>query len=311
LQQGDIPPTGLQQCHPAAVPERAFRAAHEARARVTAQRVADEVWLPLVGRRLGSPVRVVERAALTGGYVAASVERVELDVDGRSVTVVVKAAGPVEVAAMRAIAVVGDIEPRPLAVGPGWLVLPFVNGAALGPDDPVPAAVWRTLATVHAHWRGRRPRGVPVVDAAWWAALCDRTLVAVRGGLARTGEREFSDAERALVAWRAEPAITAALARMPRTLVHGDAHRGNVLGDVLIDWGNARVAPASLDLATLRAQGATLPDDYPQPPQAESDWADVQVHVQYLGFAADHLGAARVGEMIATAAEALARLRAA
>jgi hypothetical protein len=35
----------------------------------------------------------------------------------------------------------------------------------------------------------------------------------------------------------------------------------------------------------------------------------VHVHVQYLGFAADHLGAARVGEMIATAAAARARLR--
>ncbi|HEY0813291.1 MAG TPA: phosphotransferase [Pseudonocardia sp.] len=278
---------------------------------MTVQGIADEIWLAAVRRRLGSPARVVERAALTGGYVATSVERVELDVDGRSLTVVVKAAGPVEVAAMRAVAVVGDVEPRPLAVGPDWLVLPFVNGAALGPDDPVPGPVWRTLARVHAHWRGRRPRGVPVVDAAWWAALCDRTLVAVRGGLARTGEREFADAARALMAWRAEPVIIDALARMPRTLVHGDAHRGNVLGRgdgaVLIDWGNARVAPAALDLATLRAQGATPPADYPRPTRTESDWADVHVHVQYLGFAADYLGAARVGEMIATAAAALSR----
>ncbi len=282
---------------------------------MTPQAVADDEWLPAVGRRLGSPVQVVDRAALTGGYVAASVERVDLDVAGRRVSAVVKAAGPVEVAAMRAIAVVGGIEPRPLAVGPGWLVLPFVDGSPLGPDDPVPGAVWRTLARVHAHWLGRRPRGVPVVDAVWWAALCDRTLVAVRGGLARTGEREFADAERALVAWRADSAITGALTRMARTLVHGDAHRGNVLGRadgaVLIDWGNARVAPAALDLATLRAQGAHPPEDYSQPSPAECDWADVQVHVQYLGFAADHLGAARVGEMIATAAAALSRLRAA
>ncbi len=214
---------------------------------------------------------------------------------------------------MRAIAVVGGIAPQPLAIGPDWLVLPFVDGPPLGPDEPVPDPVWRTLARVHAHWRGRRPRGVPVIDAAWWAALCDRTLVAVRGGSARTGEREFADAERALVAWRADPAITGALARMPRTLVHGDAHRGNVLGRgeeaVLIDWGNARVAPAALDLATLRAQGGVPPADHPRPALLEQDWADVQVHVQYLGFAADHLGAARVGEMIATAAAALSRLR--
>ncbi len=274
---------------------------------------ADEEWLPLLERRLGLPLTVVGRAALTGGYVSASVDRVELAAAGRQLSVVIKAAGPVEIAAMRAIAVVGDIEPRPLAIGSGWLVLPFVDGAALGPDDPVPDAVWRTLARVHAHWRGRRPRGVPVVDAAWWAALCDHTLIAVRGGLTRTGEREFADAERALMAWRAEPVIAAALARMPRTLVHGDAHRGNVLGRgdgaVLIDWGNARVAPAAVDLATLRAVGATPPEHYPRPTPLENDWADVQVHVQYLSFAADYLGAARVGEMIATAEAALARLR--
>ena len=262
-------------------------------------------WLPLLARRLGAPVRVLGRTPLTGGYVAASVERVDLAVGGQERTVVLKAAGPVEVAAMRAVAVVAG-PPQALAVGPDWLVLPFVDGPALGAADPVPERVWRTFAAVHAHWLGRRPRGIPVVDASWWAALCDRTLDAVRGGLARTGEREFADAERALLAWRADPAITTALARLPRTLVHGDAHRGNVLGDTLIDWGNARVAPAALDLATLRAQGAVPPPWFAEPPGR--DWADVHVHVQYLGFAADHLGAARVGEMIATAAAAHARL---
>ena len=140
-------------------------------------------------------MRVLDRAPLSGGYVAASVEKLVLDVDGQQRTVVLKAAEPVEVAAMRAVAVVTGLRP-PLAIGPGWLVLPFVDAPALGAAEPVPEAVWRTLAAVHAHWLGKRPRGIPVVDAAWWAALCDRTLVAVRGGLARTGEREFADAER-------------------------------------------------------------------------------------------------------------------
>lgn len=272
--------------------------------------VPDAGWLPTVQRRLGAPVRVVARAPLTGGYAAAGIERVELDVAGVALTVVVKEASPVEVAAMRALAVVADVGPRALAVGPGWLVLPFLDGPPLAPDRPVPAAVWRTLSRVHAHWSGRRPRGVPVVDAAWWAALCDRTLVAVRGAHARTGEREFAEAERALLSWRTDAAIASALVRLPRTLVHGDPHRANVLGDVLIDWGNARVAPAGLDLAVLRAQGATPPADHPVPSARERDWAEVHVHVQYLGFAADHLGATRVGAMTATAAAALTRLHA-
>lgn len=265
-------------------------------------------WLDALARRFGAPVLVRGRAPLSGGYVSASVERVDLDVGGRPLTVVLKAAGPIEVAAMRAVAVVAGA-PRALAIGPGWLVLPFLDGPPLGPADPVPEAVWRTLAAVHAHWLGRRPRGVPVVDAAWWAALCDRILVAVRGGLARTGEREFAAAERALCGWRADSAITGALARMPRTLVHGDAHRGNVLGDSLIDWGNARVAPAALDRATLCAQGAVPPPWYPEPDALERHWAQGYVHVQYLGFAADHLGAARVGEMIECASRAWGRLR--
>ena len=226
----------------------------EARLRDTGSAAPDDAWRLVLERRLGAPVRVLGRAPLTGGYMAASVEKLDLDVGGQERTVVLKAACPVEVAAMRAVAVVAG-PPRPLAIGPDWLVLPFVDAPALGAAEPVPEPVWRTLAAVHAHWLGKRPRGIPVVDAAWWAALCDRTLVAVRGGLARTGEPEFADAERGLVAWRADPAITDALARLPRTVVHGDAHRGNVLGDTLIDWGNARVAPAALDLATLRAQG--------------------------------------------------------
>ena len=266
----------------------------------------DDAWRPVLERRLGAPVRVLGRAPLSGGYVAASVEKLDLDVDGWARAVVLKVAGPVEVAAMRAVAVVAGA-PKALAIGPGWLVLPFVDAPALGAAEPVPEPVWRTLAAVHAHWLGKRARGIPVVDAAWWAALCDRTLVAVRGGLARTGEQEFVAAEQALLGWRADPVITDCLARLPRTLVHGDAHRGNVLGDTLIDWGNARVAPAALDLATLRAQGAVPPLWFAEPPGR--DWADVHVHVQYLGFAADHLGAARVGEMIATATAARAQLR--
>ncbi|HEY2203757.1 MAG TPA: phosphotransferase [Pseudonocardia sp.] len=269
---------------------------------------------------LGRPVRVTGRAPLAGGYVAASVERVDLDVAGRRGSVVLKTASPVEVAAVRAVAAVPGAEPVALAAGPGWLVLPLRSGPPLGPDQPVPDAVWDLLARVHAHWWTRRPDGVPVVDAAWWGRLCERTLVAVRGASARTGEREFAAAERALLSWGADPRVAAALARLPATLVHGDAHRGNVLGDALIDWGNARVAPPGLDLATLRAQGAADTSRYeetlarcgvrPAPGLGalQRDWADVQVHVQYLGFAADHLGAARVAEMIGTAAAALARL---
>ena len=269
--------------------------------------MSDEAWLPAAGRVFGGQARVVGRAPLAGGYAGDAVERVDLEVGGSAARVVLKSASRVEVAAMRAVAVVGGV-PGALAVGPGWVLLPFVDGPPLADGAPVPDAVWDTLARVHSHWYRKRPRGIPVVDGPWWAALCDRVLVAVRGGAARTGDPAFTDAERMLLSWRADPRILRALATLPRTLCHGDAHRGNVLGDVLIDWGNARVAPASLDLAVLCAQGAEVPARYTDhAPPWERDWGEVQANVQYLGFAADHLGAERVAEMIDLAARALAR----
>jgi aminoglycoside phosphotransferase (APT) family kinase protein len=145
--------------------------------------------------------------------------------------------------------------------------------------------------------------------------ITEHTLPAVRGARDRTGDPGLAEIAELLVAWSTDARMRAALALLPRTLTHGDAHRGNVLlapdGAVLIDWGNARVAPAGLDLATLAAQGAPAPPAYtapvipPELREVERLWAQVQVHVQYLGFAADHLGTERVVEMVDTAARAL------
>lgn len=261
---------------------------------------------------------VTARAPLAGGYVSAAVERVDLDAQRHGpVAVVLKRARLSEVSAMRALAVVPGVDrPRLLAAGRdrhgAWLVLPFYAGAPLD-DGEVPAEVWDVLGRVHAHWHRKRPRGVPVVDARWWwGMVTGHTLPAVRGARERTGDARLAEIVELLEAWSTDARLRAALALLPRTLTHGDAHRGNVLlapgGAVLIDWGNARVAPAGLDLATLAAQGAFAPDSAPGTGalhEVERLWAQVQVHVQYLGFAADHLGTARVVEMVETAARAL------
>ncbi len=282
-------------------------------------------WEAALARRLDAPVEVLARQPLTGGYVAQSVERVELDVGGRPRTVVLKRTGPVEVAAMRALAVVRGIRRgQALAIGPDWLVLPFVDGPPLTPADPLPDEVWELLARVHAHWWGKRPRGLPVVDAVWWRGLVDRTLGAVRGGADRGGEPEYRTAATALAGWRDDPVIEAALAVLPRTMTHSDPHRGNVLvdaaGPVLIDWGNARVAPGGVDVAVPVAEADCSSEAYDRAfaqlsggvdrlRAIEEPWARLHVHVQYLGFAADHLGPGRVGEMIDAATTAHARLR--
>jgi Ser/Thr protein kinase RdoA (MazF antagonist) len=281
----------------------------------------DAEWLSAVARWAGAPVSVTGRAPLAGGYVSAAVERVDLDAAGRPVAVVLKRTSPREVAALRAVAVVPGLDrPRLVATGTDrhgtWLVQPFHPGPALGADGDVPAEVWTALGRVHAHWHRRRPRGVPVVDARWWREMVTgHALPAVRGARDRTGDPQLVEVAELLLAWSTDARLGAALALLPRTLTHGDAHRGNVLldpaGAVLIDWGNARVAPAALDVATLAAQGAAAPPEYaaaavaPALREVGRLWAQVQVHVQYLAFAADHLGAARVVEMVGTADRAL------
>ncbi|MFC5996664.1 phosphotransferase [Pseudonocardia hispaniensis] len=287
----------------------------------------DDVWLPVLARRLGGSVSVTGRGLLGGGYVAAAVQRVDLEVAGRTMSVVVKQAAAAEIAAMRAVAVVVDLRrPRLLAAGRDWLVLPYYAGEPLAEGPHVPAEVWTALARVHAHWLGKRPRGLLVIDAAWWRSLCrDRIRPAVVGAGERTGDRRCGEVAEALWAWADDPRIRLALGMVPRTLVHGDAHRGNILvdseGAVLVDWGNARVAPAGVDLAVLRAQGAGDPATYqalfaeltggPQRPdlaEVERWLSDVLAHVGYLGFAADHLGVARVAELAGTAEQALSQL---
>jgi aminoglycoside phosphotransferase (APT) family kinase protein len=268
----------------------------------------DAAWLRAAARWAGAPVAVADRAPLAGGYVAAAIERVVLD---SGAAVVVKRTHAREVAAMRAIAVVPGVDrPRLLAAGRdvhgSWLVMPFYAGPALDGTGEVPDAVWATLRRVHAHWQGRRPRGVPVVDARWWRdVIATHTLPAVRGARDRTGDARFAEVAELLEAWSVDARLRAALALLPHTLTHGDVHRGNVLldpdGAVLIDWGNARVAPAGADHATVVAQGASAP----AVGEVERLWSVVQVHVQYLGFAADHLGVERVTEMAQTAARAV------
>ncbi|MFP5020184.1 aminoglycoside phosphotransferase family protein [Pseudonocardia phyllosphaerae] len=301
----------------------------------------DDDWLGPLAAKLRRPVRVASRAALTGGVVAGSVERITLD-DGTDVVLKTgdREKNAAEAAALRAVAVVnGPVRvPRMLAHGDDWLVLAHEPGEPLGPGDPVPDEVWRSLALVHAHWRRNRPRGVPVVDPRWWEGLCAQAADALdRAGADSVHDGADSGAADRIGALATDPRIGTALAALPRTLCHGDAHRGNVLrtpgGGILLDWGNARVAPGSLDTAVLAAPPVDGPADAPaapvpeiyretlhaatgaaDPPRmiaAETAWARVQAHVQYLPYSAEHLGADRAASMVRVVDEALAELGAA
>jgi aminoglycoside phosphotransferase (APT) family kinase protein len=156
-------------------------------------------------------------------------------------------------------------------------------------------------------------------------------LPAVRGAAARSVDAAgsaaevYSNAESKLLAWSSDERMLTALTVLPPTLAHGDLHRGNILegsdGAVIIDWGGARIAPGGLDLAVLAEQGGVDHDRYhvrlaeltgrpfmPALAEIERQWALAMGYVQYLGFAADHLGAERVGVMVDHAAQAFDRL---
>ncbi|MCM3846478.1 aminoglycoside phosphotransferase family protein [Pseudonocardia sp. DR1-2] len=287
---------------------------------------ADDAWLRPLARRRRRDLAVRSRTPLTGGYASGGTERIDLD-DGTAV--VLKRTGAVETAALRAVAVVnGPVRlPRMLGSGDGWVLLDHEPGAPLPVGAPVPDDVWRTLALVHAHWRRNRPRGVPVVDDAWWARLCGHAADRLRAA-------GHDTAAASVVAWAGDDRARTALRALPRTLCHGDAHRGNVVagpaGAVLLDWGNARVAVGSLDVVVLAAPPSDGPADAPSAPvpavyrdtlsgalgapdppamvAVETAWARAAAHVQYLPFAADHQDPDRVASMVRVAAAALDEL---
>jgi hypothetical protein len=248
--------------------------------------VPDAAWLPTVEWRLGAPVWVVGRSAADRAC-RRSVERVELEVAVASLASCSRGrAGRCAVA----IAVV-DVAPRRWRGPAGWCCRSSTAAARVA-DDPVPDAVWRTLATV-APLRGRRPRACPSSTRRGGGAVRPHARL-VRGGLARTGRVRHSGRcrleDRARDRRRAHPA--------PRTLVwrptRQRARQGRRCG--AIDRGTAHVPPPRLCDPPPRAQ----PTDHhprPLPPSATGRRA---VHVQYLA-SPPTTPAVRVGEMIATA----------
>jgi aminoglycoside phosphotransferase (APT) family kinase protein len=144
------------------------------------------------------------------------------------------------------------------------------------------------------------------VPPAWWRSLCRDWVEPRLREQAGRHPAETTTRARALVDRAAGlPATDVLLGELSPTLLHGDVHPGNVLVDdgqaTLIDWGNARIGPAALDLANLVTADSASVARYArtreqltgQPlPAAVIDlgyrWAALQIPVQYLPWTIAH-----------------------
>jgi len=150
--------------------------------------------------------------------------------------------------------------PRLYGAGEGWLLLEHGAGVALE-SVSVPAA-WDSAVTwlggLHAHFAARadslREANPYLLDlsqdwfAVWWA----RALAA----LAASPDPRARRLRRALQRYER---VERALARLPRTLVHGQLDTSKLLVDSggrrvwARNWSMAAVGPGLIDLATLTA----------------------------------------------------------
>jgi hypothetical protein len=244
---------------------------------------------------------------LAGGAVARRVDQVTLHLTGQHepLELVCKQASAHEIAGLRAAQAVRQETaaiPELVAWGSDWLITPLAPGSPLAWGDAVPASLFDALAALHAHYHGAAglPATIPRVTPAWWQALCREWVDPRLREHAARHPQETTARARTLIGRAAGlPAVSAVLAELPPTLLHGDVHPGNVLVHAgratLIDWGSSRAGPAALDLANLVAADSADVARYArtwqqvtgQPPPAAAielgyRWAALQIPVQYL-----------------------------
>ena len=190
-----------------------------------------------------------------------------------------------------------------------WLVTPFYEGDVLTFDDEIPAGVIETLARVHLHCASRLAQfdglsGLHHVDVPFFRRTFHNALEAL--ALLSLSQEFRVDYHKQLEMISRSSIFEDVLQQLPVTLVHGDVHPGNIIRppagqSVLIDWGNARIAPAMLDLANVVTMGSPNWDVYsaawevagglaldPDLTRQGYYWAVAMVNLQYLPFAAAH-----------------------
>lgn len=273
---------------------------------------------------------ILAREPVHGGQSSSIKERLRVvatdtGVD-RELTVLLKWTSRTEVVALRAANRVPRATAIPRLIRSGrdsrgdWIAIPFYPGQPAPAETDIPDNVVESLAAVHAHYlNSGAPETIPVCDANWWQASCAQHRLRQ---LARPSLQPIIDA---VQSWSAHRLIIDALTEIPRTLLHGDVHRNNVIVNEhtgrLIDWGGAAYGMPLLDLITPGPPGSRGYERYAATWRAltgesatSAAWrrsyltATVCTKVMYLGFAARHFGDSAAMKMFDTAARALAEL---
>lgn len=192
-----------------------------------------------------------------------------------------------------------------------WFITPFYTGRVLTFDDAVPPSVVWTLVRIHAYFTSRVPDlegavRLARVDGIFFRGVFERALESLKQLIGRQELPGLAESYKRLEDANYSGIFEAALESQPLTLTNGDVHPGNIIQSpegqsVLIDWGNARLAPAMLDLANLveidSPNWSLYLAAWEQVTGQALDaflarqgyfWAVAMVNLQYLPFASTH-----------------------
>jgi aminoglycoside phosphotransferase (APT) family kinase protein len=267
-------------------------------------------------------LRTLQVSQFAGGETGARLYRLDLDfhlADGglEAISAVQKYSSEREVRVMQALGAVPETAAVPATIACGesmtaggegshWFVTPLYEGTHLTFEDEVPRLVVDSLARVHAHFAARVDElgWLPRMDGRAVRRAFDAALESLRAAQGRRSDPLLARAHRALASASTDPVLSHALEALPVTLVHGDVHPWNIVclpdgGSVLIDWGNAQVAPGMLDLANLveidslnwatylsaweKATGEAMEGDLAR---LGYHWATTMINLQYLLYVA-------------------------
>ncbi|MFN8493391.1 MAG: phosphotransferase [Caldilineaceae bacterium] len=200
-----------------------------------------------------------------------------------------------------------------------WFITPYYPGSTLTFADEAPPTIIEALAQVHVYFTSHLhelPKLYKTVNAETFRNTFDNALATLGKAQREKPHNIFTEAHRYLMTARENPLLYKALAELPLTLTHGDVHPGNMLVTpdgqaTLIDWGNARIAPAMLDLANMvtfgspnwerylaawaRTSGAAL---NPRIARLGYDWATIMINAFYLPYAIDFMSPEHVQGMV-------------